>query len=224
MTSAVSRPKSMEICADHPQLLGGQRAAVDADPEHEVLVVELVRLEGGGLAAVDAGLALGVEAVPAEPAAQVARVDGGEAALGVDVLDPGPDVERVVVLLGLLVGVQRLAVAERPLALALLARRPGAGAGGAGTPGADGVVPAGSGGLGHRCPQSGCRSRLRGTQRRAGSRGGASRSQRRVMTHHRLRPTEVDEAARRQPGWPHTGSPDAGQARRRRKSESMRTG
>ena len=64
------------------------------------------------------GLALGVEAPPAEPAAQVGGVDRGEAAVRVDVLDPGPDVERVVVLLGPLVGVERLAVAERPLALA----------------------------------------------------------------------------------------------------------
>ena len=40
--------------ADDAQLLGGQRAAVDADAEHEVLVLELVRLERGGLAAVDA--------------------------------------------------------------------------------------------------------------------------------------------------------------------------
>ena len=64
------------------------------------------------------GLALGVEAPPAEPAAQVLRVDGGEAAVRVDVLDPGPDVERVVVLLDPLVGVERLAVAERPLTLA----------------------------------------------------------------------------------------------------------
>ena len=77
------------------------------------------------------GLALGVEAPPAEPAAQVGRVDGGEAAVRVDVLDPGADVERVVVLLRALVGVERLAVAERPLPLAArLARgaRPGAAA------------------------------------------------------------------------------------------------
>ena len=51
----------------------------------------------------------------------------------VDVLDPGPDVEPVVVLLGPLVGVERLAVAERPLALALAADggavRGGSGAG-----------------------------------------------------------------------------------------------
>ena len=73
------------------------------------------------------GLALGVEAPPAEPAAQVGRVDRGEAAVGVDVLDPGPDVERVVVLLDPLVGVERLAVSERPLALA--ARLAGAGGG-----------------------------------------------------------------------------------------------
>ena len=92
-------------------------AAVDADPQHEVLVVELVRLQHGGAAAVDAGLALGVEPPPAHPAAQVGRVDAGEPAVRVDGLDPGPDVEAVVVLLGALVRVQRLAVAERPLAL-----------------------------------------------------------------------------------------------------------
>ena len=77
-----------------------------------------MRLEDRGAAAVDAGLALRVEAQPAEPAAQVGRVDAGEAAVRVDVLDPEPDVEPVVVLLHPLVGVERLAVAERPLALA----------------------------------------------------------------------------------------------------------
>ena len=121
--SAVSRRELGGDLADGAQLLGGQLAAVDADAEHEVLVVELPRLENGGAAAVDAGPALGVEAPPAEPVAQVGGVDRGEAAVGVDVLDPGPDVERVVVLLGLLVGVERLAVAERPLALAALAAR-----------------------------------------------------------------------------------------------------
>src|SRR3546814_13744153 len=45
----------------------------------------------------------------------VALVDAVEALLGVDVLDAGPNVERVVVLLGLLVGVVRLAVTEGPL-------------------------------------------------------------------------------------------------------------
>ncbi len=61
------------------------------------------------LAAVDARLALGVEAHPAEPAAEVGGVDRVETALGVGVEDPVPDVERVVVLLGLLVLVQGLA-------------------------------------------------------------------------------------------------------------------
>ena len=50
-----------------------ERAAVDADPQHEVLVVQLGGVEGGGLAAVDAGLALRVETPPAHPAAQVVR-------------------------------------------------------------------------------------------------------------------------------------------------------
>jgi hypothetical protein len=103
--------------ADDRELLGRDRAAVDADAEHEVLVVELLRLERGGAAAVDAGLALGVEAVPAETAPQVGRVDAGEPGVGVDVLDAVADVERVVVLLAPLVGVEGLAVAERPLPL-----------------------------------------------------------------------------------------------------------
>ena len=111
--------------ADHPQLLGGQCAAVDADAQHEVLVVELPRLERGGLAAVDAGAALGVEPVPAEATAEVTGIDGGESALGVDVLDACPDVERVVVLLRLLVRVERLAISQRPLSFALLAARIG---------------------------------------------------------------------------------------------------
>ncbi len=103
--------------------LARQQAAVGADAEHEVLVVQLLLLEHRGLAAVEAGSALGVEAHPPEPAAQVGRVDRGEAALGVDVEDAGPHVERVVVLLGLLVLVQRLGVAERPLTLGALGAR-----------------------------------------------------------------------------------------------------
>ena len=114
---------------DHPELLSSQRAAVDADPQHEVLVVKLPRLQGGSLAAVDPGPALGIKAVPAEPSAKVPWIDGCEAALGVDVLYSGPNVKRMVVLLGLLVGVQRFAVAQRPLALTLLAARPGSPAG-----------------------------------------------------------------------------------------------
>ena len=110
------------------QLRQAQAAAVDPDAEHEVLVVELVRLQHAGLAAVDAGAALGVQAPPAHAPAQVGAVDRVEAAVGVDVLDPGPHVEPVVVLLELLVGVQRREVALGPLALAAL----GAGRGRAG--------------------------------------------------------------------------------------------
>ena len=107
--------------AEGAELVGAEDLAVGAHSHHEEAVVELLLLELGGLAAVEAGSALGVEAHPSEATAQVGRVDGVEAALGVDVLDAGPDVERVVVLLGLLVLVQRLGVAERPLALAALA-------------------------------------------------------------------------------------------------------
>ena len=115
-----------EVDADAAQRAHGlrrQQPAVGADPHHEVAVVELLLLEHRGLASVDAGLALGVEAHPAEAPAQVGRVDRVEAPLGVDVEDPGADVERVVVLLGLLVLVQRLGVAERPLTLSALGAR-----------------------------------------------------------------------------------------------------
>ena len=61
------------------QLLGGQLPAGDADPHHEVGVLDLGVLERAGLAAADAGAALGVQAPPAEPAAQVGRVDRVEA-------------------------------------------------------------------------------------------------------------------------------------------------
>ena len=71
----MSRPNSVEMLADDAQLLGGELAAVDAHAQHEVLVFELVRLEGGGPAAVDAGLALRVQAPPAEAAVQVGGVD-----------------------------------------------------------------------------------------------------------------------------------------------------
>lgn len=106
---------------DRAQLGEVEASAVDAHAQHEVLVVELVRFEHAGLAAVDPGLALRVEAPPAHAAAQVAAVDGVEAAVGVDVLDTRADVQAVVVLLELLICVERLAVAERPLALAAMA-------------------------------------------------------------------------------------------------------
>ena len=100
---------------DGAQLLGGQGATVAPHPEHEVLGLEDVDVVVTGPGAVVALGALGVETPPAHPAPQILLVDGVETLLGVDVLDPGPDVERVVVLLDLLVGVLRFAVAERPL-------------------------------------------------------------------------------------------------------------
>jgi hypothetical protein len=103
--------------ADDPQLLVGEAAAVDADAQHEVRRLELLGLQHGRLAAGDALRPLRVQAVPAEAAAQVAAVDRVEPALSVDVDDPLLDGQRVAVLLGLLVLVERLAVAERPLAL-----------------------------------------------------------------------------------------------------------
>ena len=99
---------------DDPQLLGGELATVDADAQHEELVVELMGLEHCGTSAGDSRAALGVQTPPAEPAAQVGRVDTGEAALAVDVLDPGPHVEPVVVLLEPLIRVQRLEMAQAP--------------------------------------------------------------------------------------------------------------
>jgi hypothetical protein len=85
---------------------------------HEVAVIELLGLERGGLPAIDARPALRVQAEPAEPSPEVGGIDGVETLPGVDVDDPLADVEPVIVLLVFLVLVQRLAVSERPLALA----------------------------------------------------------------------------------------------------------
>ncbi len=114
---------------DGAQLGDVELAAVDADAEHEVFVVQLVRLEDGGAAAVDAGLALGVEAEPAEPTTEILRVDARESAVRVDVLDTQARVQPVVVALHALVGVQRLAVTKCPLALAAPALAGGLAAG-----------------------------------------------------------------------------------------------
>ena len=103
---------------DRAELVGAQPAAVDADAQHEVTVVEFLVLEDGGLAAVDPRSPLRVEPVPAEPSAQVGRVDRVEAGLGVDAQDPVADVQAVVVLLVLFVLVERFAVTEGPLTLA----------------------------------------------------------------------------------------------------------
>ena len=122
--------------ADDAQLLGGERAAVDPDAEHEVLVFELVRLERCGLAAVDPGLALGVQAPPAEAAVQVLAGDGVEALLGVDGLDTLADVEAVVFLFPGFVGVQRGFAVHFPLPVRLCG---GAGGGACGALGGCGV-------------------------------------------------------------------------------------
>src|SRR5690606_28143437 len=126
------RHSTRHALAAGPPLRDIQRTAVAADPQHEVPGFEHIDLLVAGPGAVVTLLALGVQAPPAETSAQIALVDTVEPVLGVDVLDPGPDVERVVVLLGLLVRVERFPIAERPLALGAAAHRfTGAGAAGA---------------------------------------------------------------------------------------------
>ncbi|SII87603.1 Uncharacterised protein [Mycobacteroides abscessus subsp. abscessus] len=110
---------------DRAQLLGREPAAVDAHAEHEVLVLELVRLEGGGPPAVDARLALGVETPPAEAAVEVIGVDRREAGLRVDLFDPCTDVEAVVLGFEHLVAVERFAAVDLPLPVGLLRSRRG---------------------------------------------------------------------------------------------------
>ena len=124
VTSAVSRAKSLADLAERAHA----SAASSSAPSERTRIMKYSSSSSSSssiavLPPSKPGRALGVEAHPAEPAAQVGGVDRVEAALGVDVEDPVPDVERVVVLLGLLVLVQRLAVAERPLALAALGAR-----------------------------------------------------------------------------------------------------
>ncbi len=78
----MSRANSVEMPPRVRSARRGQGAAVAADPQHEVLVLEHVGVLVTGPGAVVAGLALGVEAPPAETAAQVALVDGLEAPPG----------------------------------------------------------------------------------------------------------------------------------------------
>ena len=106
-------------------------AAVRSNAQHEVLVLELFLLEGCGLAAVDAELALRVKPPPCQPATKVIARDRVEAADRVDALHPGPHVEPVIVLVHSLVGVEGLPIAEGPLAAGLLrAFAAGGGSGG----------------------------------------------------------------------------------------------
>ncbi|CAB4913183.1 unannotated protein [freshwater metagenome] len=106
------------------QLLQIQCTGIAPDAHHEVLRLEQVDVVVTGEGAVVALFTLGVETPPAEPAAQIALVDAVETLLRVDVLDAGAHVERVVVLLGLLVGVERLSIAQSPLAFGATLGRP----------------------------------------------------------------------------------------------------
>jgi hypothetical protein len=104
--------------ADGAQRGGGQRAAVAPHAHHEVFGLEEVGVLVAGPRAVVTLLALGVQAHPPHPTAQILLVDAVEALLRIQVDDAGAHIERVVVLLELFVRVERLAVAERPLAFA----------------------------------------------------------------------------------------------------------
>jgi len=67
--------------ANDSQLIGGQRPTVDSDPQHEVLVPDLVQRQSGGPPAVYTLLALGIQAPPAESTLQVLRRDRVETSL-----------------------------------------------------------------------------------------------------------------------------------------------
>src|SRR5262249_3979231 len=90
----------------------------DAHAHHEVRRFDVGVVERAGLAAPDAGAALGVQAPPPEPAAQVGWVDRAEPQVSVPVDDPIADGQPVVVFLETVGRVQRLVVAKGPLALA----------------------------------------------------------------------------------------------------------
>ena len=103
--------------ADGANAGGGGLAAVEADAEHEVLVLEfLVGLHAGVLAAQPL-LPLGVQADPLEARREILGGDGAEALLGVDVDDPLLDRESRILLLDALVVVQGFPAVDEPLAL-----------------------------------------------------------------------------------------------------------
>jgi hypothetical protein len=107
-----------EACGDvgdGAHLVEAERAPVAADAQHEVLVVEFLGRQARGAAAIDTGAALGVQTPPAHPAPQILGGDGREALFGIDLFDPGADVQSVVLGLELLVGVQRVALTQCPL-------------------------------------------------------------------------------------------------------------
>ncbi len=104
--------------SERAQRRGAQRSAVAAHPQHEVRRLQQIDVLIAGEGAVVTLLALGVETPPPEPPTQINLVDTVESVPGVDVLDPFPHIERGVIELQLFIGVERLPVPERPLALA----------------------------------------------------------------------------------------------------------
>src|SRR5699024_9819315 len=99
------------------QLFGGEFAAVDADAHHQILVLELMGLEGRRAAAVDSGLTLSVQPPPAETSVKIIGGDRGESALGVDVLDLVTDIEAVVLGLIDLIFVLLFTTVDFPLSI-----------------------------------------------------------------------------------------------------------
>ncbi|SKU15766.1 Uncharacterised protein [Mycobacteroides abscessus subsp. abscessus] len=106
--------------ADGAQRLRGQRAAVATHPQHEVVILEHVGVVVTRPGAVVTLLALCVQTPPPEASTQIGLVDAVETLLGVNGFDALAHIERMVVLLDLLVGVERLELAQGPLALTAL--------------------------------------------------------------------------------------------------------
>ncbi len=109
---------------DRAELVARQPAAVDADPHHEELVLELLGFRRARPLTGDALLALRVEAVPSHPRAEVLLADRSEPARSEDPIDALAHVQAIVVLLDLLGRVERLVVAQPPLPLAAFAGGP----------------------------------------------------------------------------------------------------
>ncbi len=114
-------PEPLARPRDRAELLARHPPAVDPDPHHEELVLELLGLGRARALARHALLALRVQAVPAHAGTQVLLADRAEPARREDPVDPLANVQAVVVLLDLLGGVERLVVAQPPLPLASLA-------------------------------------------------------------------------------------------------------
>src|SRR5699024_2343602 len=102
---------------ERAQLFGGEFAAVDADAHHQILVLELMGLEGRRAAAVDSGCALRVAAPPGGTCVKISGGDRGESALRADVLDPATDIEAVVLPLIDLIFVERFTAVDFPLSI-----------------------------------------------------------------------------------------------------------